>query len=262
MGQVRYVDAMPSISTATAPRTARTWAAGRTNGPSLTSLVPTDWRSALASEVASPSFAALDAMLEKESADGHAVFPPRKQIFSALDFTRLASVKVVIIGQDPYPTMGNANGLAFSVNPGMKVPASLKNIFAGLAADLGTPTPSSGDLSPWAKRGVLLLNTVLTVRKGAPNSHRGRGWEPFTEGVLKKVNEQPGPVVFLCFGVQAKAMALRLVDTGKHTVLLAPHPSPLNGKAFVRAVAADRLFTHCNEVLSRGGRSAIEWSLP
>lgn len=228
---------------------------------SLSSLVPADWRAALSAVLQAPTFLALQAFLDEEA--GRAtILPPREQIFAALHQTKLADVKVVIIGQDPYPTAGNANGLCFSVSPGVKVPGSLRNIFAGLAKDLGLPKPKGGDLTPWARRGVLLLNTVLTVAEGQPNSHRKKGWEPFTEAVLEKVNEQPGPVVFLCFGAQAKEMAARLVDAAKHPVLAEPHPSPLNGNKFVEAVARDRIFSRTNELLSAAGRGPVDWSLP
>jgi uracil-DNA glycosylase len=228
----------------------------------LKSLIPADWQKALAKDLATPSFAKLESFLAAENKSGANIFPPRNQIFAALSQTPLNKVRVVVIGQDPYPTAGNANGLAFSVSPGMKVPASLKNIYAGLAADVHTATPTSGDLTPWAKEGVLLINTVLTVREGAPNSHRAQGWEDLTAAMLKKVNETQGPVVFICLGAQAKAMAESMVDTSKHTILSAPHPSPLNGKAFVNAVAKDHLFTHTNEILKAGGRGAVNWQIP
>jgi len=228
----------------------------------LESLIPHDWRQALATEIKTPSFAGLEKFLGQEAASGANVFPPRDQIFAALSNTPLNKVRVVVIGQDPYPTAGNANGLAFSVAPGVKVPGSLKNIYAGLAADAHTTPPMNGDLTPWAKQGVLLLNTVLTVREGAPNSHRDQGWEDLTKAMLEKVNQTDGPVVFLCLGAQARAMAESMVDTSKHTILSAPHPSPLNGKAFVNAVARDHLFTHTNEILAAGGRGTVDWQLP
>ena len=229
---------------------------------SLQALIPADWRKALAAELKTPSFAALETMLGTEATSGKKIFPPRDQIFAALSQTPLKKVRVVVIGQDPYPTAGNANGLAFSVAPGMKVPGSLKNIYAGLAADAHTRPPSTGDLTPWAKEGVLLLNTVLTVREGEPNSHRDAGWEDLTKAMLKTVDEMDGPVVFLCFGAQARAMAESMVNTSKHTILSAPHPSPLNGKAFVNAVTKDHLFTHTNEILAAGGRGTVDWQLP
>jgi uracil-DNA glycosylase len=228
---------------------------------SLKSLVPSDWRRALGSQFDTDTFESLEVFIASEEAKSQPIFPPRAQIFAALKQTPLKKVSVVIIGQDPYPTAGNANGLAFSVNPGQKIPASLKNIFLGLQADAGTAVPSSGDLSPWAKQGVLLLNTVLTVREGEPNSHQKKGWEPFTEAVLKEVDRQAGPVVFLCFGLQAKRMAERLVDQRKHTILSAPHPSPLNGKAFVNAAQAERFFTQTNSILGNAGRPPINWAL-
>ena len=227
---------------------------------SLAARVPSSWRRALRSEIESEGFAKLDKFLLEEERK-HRIFPPRAQVFAALSATAPSKVRVVVIGQDPYPTAGNANGLAFSVSPGMKIPASLRNIFAGLHADTGAKIPASGDLTAWAKQGVLLLNTVLTVREGEANSHHDKGWEPFTEAVLRKVNEQDGPVVFLCFGAQARAMAERLVDRTKHTVLSTPHPSPLNGRAFVTAADEDRIFTRVNQILKKGGRTPIDWSL-
>lgn len=228
----------------------------------LAALIPPAWREALAPEIKSPEFTALAAFLDAEEASGAQVFPPRAQLFAALRYAAPEEVRVVVIGQDPYPTKGNANGLAFSVSPGMKVPASLRNIFKALAADVGAAMPTSGDLTPWAKQGVLLLNTVLTVREGEANSHRGKGWEPLTEAMLKRVNASSRPVVFLCFGAQAQKMAGALVDTARHTVLGAPHPSPLNGRAFENAVVAEKHFTRTNEVLQRAGRGVIQWGLP
>jgi uracil-DNA glycosylase len=224
----------------------------------LDALVPPDWRAVLADALSAPTFQALTPFLDEESKKGK-VFPPREQIFNALKETPLQSVKVVILGQDPYPTAGVANGLAFSVSPGVKIPPSLRNIDLALAEELGVPKPVSGDLTPWARQGVLLLNTVNTVLEGAPNSHRGQGWEAFNEAVLKKVNEQPGPVVFLCFGVPAKAMAERIVDTLRHSIISTPHPSPLNGKKFVETVKRERSFQAVNAVLVKAGRPPIDW---
>ncbi len=227
----------------------------------LASLVPAPWRVALAPALAAPSFAALERFLDAEARAAN-VFPPRPLVFAALAHTAPERVRVVVVGQDPYPTEGNANGLAFSVSPGVKPPASLKNLFKGLAADVGAPVPSSGDLTPWADRGVLLLNAVLTVREGAPASHRRKGWEPVTEAVLRAVSGLAGPVVFLCLGRHAKALAERLVDGARHTVLCAPHPSPLNGNAFLEAAARDRPFTRTNAVLRAAGRGEVDWRLP
>lgn len=226
----------------------------------LAELVPSGWRDALRGELADPSFAALATFLEQEEREAR-VFPPRSRLFAALELTPLEAVKVVLLGQDPYPTEGNANGLAFSVNPGVKLPASLRNLFAGLRLDVGVPEPASGDLSAWASRGVLLLNTVLSVREGQPNSHRRRGWEGVTTGVLRRVSEREERVVFLCLGKQAEAVALRFVDRGRHELIVAPHPSPLNGRAFVEAAARDRPFTRVAEALRAAGRSPVDWHL-
>jgi uracil-DNA glycosylase len=226
----------------------------------LAGLVPKAWRPALAAALAAPGFGELERFLEREAEAGE-VFPPRAQIFAALEATPPAGVKAVIFGQDPYPTKGNANGLAFSVADGVKVPASLRNLYAGLSLDLGVPKAATGNLEPWARRGVLLLNTVLTVRAGAANSHRRKGWEPFTQAVIAAANAQPGPVVFFCFGVPARDLAQKLVDAKKHLLLVTPHPSPLNGSDFVKAVEKDRPFSRANEVLVAAGRGPIDWSL-
>jgi uracil-DNA glycosylase len=228
---------------------------------SLKSLVPEAWRKVLGPAVDSASFQQLDQFVTAEEAKGN-VFPPRSEIFAALKDTPPSNVKVVIIGQDPYPTKGNANGLAFSVSPGMKVPGSLQNIYKGLHADTGLPIPKTGDLTSWAKSGVLLLNTVLTVREGQPNSHKGKGWEDFTTAVLKQVNQEPGPVVFLTFGAQATAMAEQLVDKSKNVIISAPHPSPLNGNKFVTAAKDEHLFSKTNEILTRAGRPPVSWAIP
>lgn len=226
----------------------------------LASLVPAAWQAPLQSQLSSPQFAALEAFVAAERA-AHQVFPPEPQVFAALEHLAPAEVKVVIVGQDPYPTLGNANGLAFSVSPGVKVPASLKNIFAGLAIDVGTTAPPNGDLTQWTRQGVLLLNTVLTVREGEANSHRKKGWEALTRAVLEEVNRQPGPVVFLSLGLPAQKMAAELVDASRHEVISLPHPSPLNGKAFVMAVEKDRPFSRINRLLVEAGRGAIDWQL-
>jgi uracil-DNA glycosylase len=248
------------MPTVTGPGPVTTTGTSSTTPMPLKSLIPSDWRKALADTINTPSFKALDQFITDQSKT-HKVFPPRSQIFAALKQTPLNKVKVVVIGQDPYPTAGNANGLSFSVNKDQKIPGSLKNIFSGITADTGKPAPKDGDLTPWAKQGVLLLNTVLTVNEGAPNSHHNKGWEPFTEAVLKKVNDEPGPVVFLCFGAQAQQMAQKLIDPKKHTIIAAPHPSPLNGSAFVKAAQKDHIFSKTNEILTAGGRGAIDWSL-
>lgn len=221
---------------------------------SLAELVPAAWRTALNEATATSTFEALDGFLTAEWRDT-VVFPPRAQVFSALELTPPDAVKVVLLGQDPYPTAGNANGLAFSVTKDVKVPASLKNVFLGLQADLGLPIPPHGDLTAWAQRGVLLLNAVLTVREKTPQSHQKKGWEPFTTAVLAHVAKSPNKVVFLCLGKPA----LKLVEAlgTHHPIVAAPHPSPLNGRAFVDMVTKEKLFTRINSQLD----APLDWSL-
>ncbi len=216
--------------------------------------LPQAWAGPLAGAVATPSFARLTAFLEEERRN-QPVLPPEDQVFRALELTAPHEVRVVLLGQDPYPTKGNANGLAFSVAPGVKVPASLKNIFVGLQRELGLPLPSHGDLTAWARRGVLLLNTVLTVREGTPQSHRKKGWEDFTRAVLSHVAAQPRTVVFLCLGKPAQALVASL-NTAQPQVH-APHPSPLNGSAFVDTVEKEKIFTRVAELLGE----KLNWTL-
>lgn len=224
----------------------------------LAELVPTAWRPHLEAALVAPSFQALEQFLEGEWRTAN-VLPPKERIFAALHALPPEAVKVVLLGQDPYPTKGVANGLSFSVSPGVKIPPSLRNLDAGLELELGVPKPTTGDLSPWVSQGVLLLNTVLTVREGEAASHKKKGWEPLTERILHVVNAQPGPVVFLALGKPAQAMAEKLVDTKRHVVVAAPHPSPLNGTAFVDAAKTQKPFTQVNAALVAGGRTPIEW---
>lgn len=221
---------------------------------SLSELVPAPWRNALTEATSAESFTALSTFLDTEWRDA-VVFPPKSQVFAALELTPPEAVRVVLLGQDPYPTAGNANGLAFSVTKDVKIPASLKNVFLGLEADLGASVPKHGDLTAWAQRGVLLLNAVLTVREKTPQSHQKKGWEAFTTAVLRHVASAPRKVVFLCFGKPA----LKLVESlgTSHPIVAAPHPSPLNGRAFVDAVAKDKLFSKVNSLLD----APMDWSL-
>ncbi len=221
---------------------------------SLASLVPATWKSALGNALDAPSFVKLDTFLDAEW-NTATVFPPKPQVFAALELTKPADVRVVLLGQDPYPTAGNANGLAFSVTRDVKIPASLKNIFTGLHRERGLPMPTHGDLTNWAKRGVLLLNTVLTVREKTPQSHQKKGWEPFTTAVLKHVASQSRTVVFLCLGKPAQKLVDSLGTT--QPVVSAPHPSPLNGHAFVDAVVKDKLFARVDALLGE----KIDWSV-
>ncbi len=213
-----------------------------------------DWLAALAGAIADPSFTLLEAFLEQERADGE-VYPPRDQVFEALRLTPPGSVRAVIVGQDPYPGRGQAHGLAFSVPAGVKKPPSLRNILKELERDLGYPDPPSGSLVPWAEHGVLLLNTVLTVRAGVAGSHAGRGWERFTDAVIRAVDAKPGPVAFLLWGRRAQQKA-RLIHA-PHVVIAAPHPSRAARWGF-RGCAP---FSRANAALIDLGCSPIDWSL-
>lgn len=219
-----------------------------------------DWQAALAAEFAAPYYSALSAFVDAErAAHPDAIFPDESEVFNALTFTALAEVKVFILGQDPYPTRGHAHGLAFSVQPTVKpLPASLRNIVKELESDLGLPKPSNGSLIPWAKQGVLLLNTVLTVREGTPNSHQGKGWETFTDAVIRAVSAQPEPVVFILWGKPAQKKE-GLIDATRHTILKSAHPSPLSAST---GFFGSRPFSQANAALRAAGRPESDWQLP
>ncbi|MFO1107337.1 MAG: uracil-DNA glycosylase [Amaricoccus sp.] len=193
-----------------------------------------------------------------ERAAGKRIFPPEPQILRALALTPLAALKVVILGQDPYHGAGQAQGLAFSVAPGSRLPPSLRNIFRELEADLGIPVPSTGDLEPWARQGVLLLNTVLTVEEGRAGSHRGRGWEALTDALIAAASAEAPPSAFLLWGAPAQAKA-GLIDPIRHRVLTAPHPSPLSAH---RGFFGSRPFSQANAFLAAQGRAPVDWRLP
>lgn len=185
------------------------------------------------------------------------VYPHMNNIFNALKKTPYSKARVVILGQDPYHGEGQAHGLCFSVQPGVAKPPSLENIFKELEADLGIPSPAHGCLNRWAENGVLLLNTVLTVRAGQPNSHRGMGWEQFTDRVISLLNQRRTPLVFLLWGANARSKKSLLTED-RHLVLEAPHPSPLS--AF-HGFFGCRHFSKANEFLIRTGQEPVDWSL-
>ncbi|MEM5473362.1 uracil-DNA glycosylase [Hoeflea sp. AS60] len=216
------------------------------------------WKAALSSELSAPYMAELRAFLKSEIDAGKQIFPKGPEYFAALDLTPLDQVKVVILGQDPYHGDGQAHGLCFSVQPDVRVPPSLKNIYKELETDLGIPKASHGYLESWARQGVLLLNSVLTVERGLAASHRGRGWERFTDAVIAKVNELPHPVVFLLWGTYAQKKA-DFVDASRHLVLKAPHPSPLSAYA---GFLGCRHFSKANAFLTANGMEPIDWQLP
>ena len=193
--------------------------------------IPKSWQPTLRAEITQPYYAALEQFVDEERS-AHVVCPPPDEVFTALALTSKRAVKALILGQDPYPTPGVAHGLAFSVRPGKPIPGSLRNIFKELVADLGVPKPVDGSLVPWAKHGVLLLNAVLTVRAGEANSHKNKGWERFTDAVIRGVNAKSTRVAFLLWGAHAQKK-IPLIDTTKHVIITGAHPSPLTqGKGF------------------------------
>lgn len=196
--------------------------------------------------------------LRKERASGQPVFPRAAEWFRALDLTPLDKVRVVILGQDPYHGLGQAHGLCFSVKPGVRPPPSLVNIYKELHSDLGIAPANHGFLEHWARQGVLLLNSVLTVRQGSAASHQGRGWEQFTDAIIRLVNARPEPVVFMLWGSYAQKKA-SFVDNSKHLVLKAPHPSPLSAHS---GFLGCRHFSKANEFLESRGLAPIDWALP
>ncbi|WNG52255.1 uracil-DNA glycosylase [Archangium minus] len=219
--------------------------------------LPADWKKVLKDVLAGPEFAQLEAFVEEERRE-HTVYPTEEDLFSAFRLTPYEKVKVLLLGQDPYHGPGQAHGLAFSVQPGVKPPPSLVNIFKELQSDLGVPKPKEGSLVPWAKQGVLLLNAVLTVREGQANAHEGHGWEHFTDAVIQKVSDKEDAVVFLLWGSYAQKKEA-LIDTTRHVILKAPHPSPLSAK---KGFFGSRPFSKTNEELKERGREPIDWRLP
>lgn len=185
------------------------------------------------------------------------IFPPKENIFRALNLCDYEDVKVVILGQDPYHELHQANGLAFSVYPGVKVPPSLVNIYKELNSDLGLKIPNHGDLTKWAKQGVLLLNNVLTVQEGKANSHAGKGWETFTLNIVKALNQREKPLVFILWGNNARAKK-QYIDTSRHLVLESAHPSPLSAH---RGFFKSRPFSQANEFLDNHGMKMIDWQI-
>lgn len=216
---------------------------------------PDSWQPMLGAEGERPYFERLSAFVDEQYAE-HTVYPPRELIFHALELTPPEAVRVVILGQDPYPNAGQADGLCFSVPEGMEPPPSLRNIFRELAADTGVYATST-DLTPWAKEGVLLLNTVLTVRAGEAGSHRGHGWEQLTDAVIRGVSGAAESAVFLLWGNDAQEKRA-LVDETRHTVFMAAHPSPL---AAWRGFFGSRPFTRANAALKEAKRNPVDWSV-
>ncbi len=215
-----------------------------------------DWDEILEPEFQKPYFKALWEQVEAEYERGP-VYPAKENIFNALCSTPYHKVKILLLGQDPYHGPGQAHGLAFSVQPGTAFPPSLQNIFKEIRQDLGLPFPETGCLSPWAEQGVLLLNTVLTVREGEANSHKKLGWTTFTDSVISALDRREDPVIFLLWGANAKEK-LPLITNSRHYILSAPHPSPLSAS---RGFFGCRHFSKANTILERLGKEPIDWQL-
>lgn len=222
--------------------------------------VPPSWQAALAPVLAGPRWEALGRFLLAEESAGKPVYPPRGSRLAALALTPLDRVKVVILGQDPYHGPGQAHGLSFSVQDGVRVPPSLANIYRELSADLGLPIPRHGNLTKWAQQGVLLLNAVLTVQDGAPASHQRRGWEELTDAAIAAVAARAEPTVFLLWGshAQKKAQSVPGLLHSHHLVLTAPHPSPLSAH---RGFLGCKHFSQANAFLEARGRGAVDWAV-
>ena len=215
----------------------------------------TTWNEILAEEMQKDYYQELQAFVQKRRAEVR-VFPEEKNIFNALELTPFESVKVVILGQDPYHGFGQAHGLSFSVQKGIPLPPSLKNIYKELQEDIGGELPTEGDLSHWAKQGVLLLNTVLTVEEGNANSHKGMGWETLTNRLIESLNELKHPVIFILWGKPAQDKE-KLITNPNHVLLKAPHPSPLSA---YRGFFGSKPFSRVNDILIQQGQTPIRWT--
>lgn len=219
--------------------------------------IDNDWLRPLSAEFKKPYYRALYTRVKEEYAH-YQIFPESKDLFQAFELTPLSRVKAVILGQDPYHGEGQAHGLCFSVKPGVDIPPSLQNIYKELHADLGCYIPDNGCLIPWAKQGVLLLNTLLTVRAHQAFSHKGIGWEQFTDAAIRALDEEERPIVFMLWGRPAQEKAAMLHNP-KHLILKAPHPSPLSAS---RGFFGCRHFSQCNAFLAAHGIEPIDWQIP
>ena len=218
--------------------------------------IRTDWNPILRTEFEKPYWEALQTFVRSER-EQHTIYPPHDQVFRALHLTPYSDTKVFILGQDPYHGPGQANGLAFSVAAGERIPPSLQNIHKELESDLGIARPTHGLLEPWAEQGVLLLNATLTVRAHNAASHQKQGWETFTDQVLRVVNEKTDRIVFVLWGASARKKK-SLIDTARHTIIESAHPSPLSAH---RGFFGSKPFSRTNESLAAAGRSPIDWTL-
>ena len=220
-------------------------------------IIHNSWQDVLADEFEKPYYHSLRDFLKKEYRT-QKIHPDMYHIFEALELTPYEKVKVVILGQDPYHGANQAHGLSFSVQPGVKIPPSLNNIYKELQSDLGIKPVNHGNLVSWAKQGVLLLNTVLTVREGQAYSHRGQGWERLTDTIIEKLNEREQPVVFILWGKPAQEK-MKMIDKSKHIILTSSHPSPLSAH---RGFFGSKPFSKTNDALLALGEQPIDWQLP
>ena len=216
------------------------------------------WKTLLTPEKALPYFKKIISFIEQEKAKGKIIYPAQKDIFNAIQWTAFEEVKVVIIGQDPYHGPGQAHGLSFSVPRGIKPPPSLENIFKALENDLHISRPSHGCLESWAKQGVLMLNAILTVEANCPQSHAQIGWQTFTDTIIQLLDKHHEGLVFLLWGAFAQRKA-SMIDTKKHHLLFAPHPSPLSAH---RGFLHCHHFSQCNAFLKKAGKTPIDWTIP
>jgi uracil-DNA glycosylase len=215
------------------------------------------WADQIGSEFEHPYFAALRSFVREERS-AYEVYPPEADVFNALKLTSYRGTCVVLLGQDPYHDTGQAHGLSFSVRPGVRPPPSLANIFRELRSDVGCPVPNHGYLAHWAEQGVVMLNTVLTVRAHTANSHRGKGWERFTDAVIDAVNRRPDPAVFILWGAPAQKKLAR-IEVPRHGIVRSAHPSPLSAN---NGFFGSRPFSLANQLLSDRGASPIDWCIP
>ncbi len=230
---------------------------GKADWLNLFEYLPNDWRKELSAYVPQVTTAKIQDFLHNEAFD-NTVFPPVKMVFRAFALTPFAKVRVVLLGQDPYHDDHQAHGLCFSVQDGIPLPPSLRNIFKELESDLGCPVPTNGNLECWAEQGILMLNTVLTVRAHQANSHQNCGWQDFTDAVIMAVNKQIHPIIFVLWGNNAQKKQY-LIDSSRHRIVLCAHPSPLSA---YRGFLGSRPFSTINMMLSDLGHSPIDWRVP
>lgn len=224
---------------------------------SLRELMHESWLPHLEDAFDAKSFQELEAFL-KEERENETIFPPEEDVFSAFSYTPYDKVRVLVLGQDPYHGAKQAHGLSFSVLPGIKTPPSLRNMYKELQSDLGCDIPNNGYLVPWAEQGVMMLNAVLTVRQAQPNSHKSKGWEKFTDQVIRTVNEKEDPVIFVLWGGYAKKKA-KLITNEHHEIYTSAHPSPLSAK---NGFFGSKPFSHINNFLEQHYGETIDWQIP